>query len=221
MLRKEAVSPELLAGLSALMELKALKSHRLVGGTALAIQLGHRISVDMDLFSDKKNNYHFIRTELQKKFGKKFQEIHEINSPMGKGISVFISNIKTDIVDWNDKFIAPAIVKEGIRLAAKEDIIPMKFNTFLCPAEFARYEKKDYTDIAHLLKEFSLDKMMKLYKAKYPRQIMSDRMILEGLKLHELADKRFMPKMLNGVTWNDVKNQIDRAVALYNKKRII
>lgn len=220
MLRKETISPELLDGLHSLMELKTLKNHRLVGGTALALQIGHRISIDIDLFSDKKNDYNPIRSELQKKLGKKFQEGFEIRSPMGKGISVFINDIKTDILDWNAKFIRPALIEEGVRLASKEDIIPMKLNTFLCPAEFARYEKKDYTDIAHLLKEFSLEEMMDLYKAKYPGQLMADRMILEGLKLHEMADKKFMPKMLNGVTWEDVKKQIENSIFLYSKKRI-
>ncbi len=68
MLRKEAVSPELLEGLKTLMKLKSLKNHRLVGGTALALQIGHRISVDIDLFSDKKNNYSVVRKELKKKW---------------------------------------------------------------------------------------------------------------------------------------------------------
>ena len=61
---------------------------------------------------------------------------------MASGISVFLYDIKTDILDWKSAFIRPALVDENIRLAAKEDIIPMKFNTFLCSPEFARYEKR-------------------------------------------------------------------------------
>ncbi|OFX52426.1 MAG: hypothetical protein A2046_05245 [Bacteroidetes bacterium GWA2_30_7] len=220
MLRKETVHTELLECLHALMELEILKNHRLVGGTALALQIGHRISVDIDLFSDKKNNYKAIHTELKKKFGKKLKEGFKINSPMGKGLSVFINEIKTDIIDWNTKFIRPPVIEEGIRLASKEDIIPMKLNTFLCSAEYARYEKKDYTDIAFLLKEFSLEVIIDLYKTKYPDQLMSDRTILEGLKLHEMADKRFMPKMLINVTWKDIKKQIDNSILVYSEKRI-
>ena len=220
MLRKETVSTELLAVLKSLMELPILKNHRLVGGTSLALQIGHRISIDIGLFSEKKNNYNAIRIELQKKFGKTFQEGYEINSPMGKGLSVFINDIKTDILDWNTKFIRPEFIDEEIRLASKEDIIPMKFNTFLCATEFARYEKKDYTDIAHLLKEFSLSQMIELYKTKYPNQLMSDRMILEGLKLNEMADKKFMPQMLNNITWVDVKKQIDNSILVYAENRI-
>ena len=56
MLRKETVCTPLLENLAVLMEMKTIKTHRLVGGTALSLQIGHRISVDIDLFSDQKNN---------------------------------------------------------------------------------------------------------------------------------------------------------------------
>ncbi len=69
MLRKEAVSAQLLVCLNTLMEMRTLKSHRLVGETALALQLGHRLSVDIDLFSHGKNNYEEIQNELHEKFG--------------------------------------------------------------------------------------------------------------------------------------------------------
>ena len=54
MLRKETISTELLEVLKSLMEMPILKNHRLVGGTSLALQIGHRISIDIDLFSEKK-----------------------------------------------------------------------------------------------------------------------------------------------------------------------
>jgi hypothetical protein len=146
MLRKEAVSPPLLESLFTLMELKTIKTHRLVGGTALALQIGHRISVDIDLFSDGKNDYEEIQEELYEKFGNKFAKGRNISSSISKGIAVYLNDIKTDILDWKVKFIRPALIDEGLRLASKEDIIPMKFYTFLCSPEFAWYKKKDYVD---------------------------------------------------------------------------
>ena len=142
MLRKETVSPPLLESLNVLMDMKTITTHRLVGGTALALQIGHRISVDIDLSSDEKNDYEEIQEALYEKFGNKFTKGRYMNSSVSKGISVYLNNIKTDILDWKAKFIRPAIVVENIRMASKEDIIPMKFNTFLCSPEFARYEKK-------------------------------------------------------------------------------
>jgi hypothetical protein len=142
MLRKETVSSSILESLAVLMEMKTLSTHRLVGGTALALQIGHRVSVDIDLFSDGKNDYEAIEEELHEKFGNKFAKGRNISSSFSRGIAVFINNIKTDILDWKTRFIRPVLLDESIRLASKEDIIPMKFNTFLCPPEFVRYEKK-------------------------------------------------------------------------------
>lgn len=159
MLKKENVSPELIKYLSLLMKLEVLNNHRLVGGTALALQMGHRVSVDIDLFSDKKNDYDKILFELNNQFGDNFQEMRRFNSTISSGISVKVGSIKTDILDWNTKFIKPELTDEGIRMASKEDIIPMKFNTFLCDPQFARYEKKDFVDIAFLMQEYSLEKI--------------------------------------------------------------
>ena len=220
MLRKETVYPPLLETLMVLMEMKTIKTHRLVGGTALALQIGHRISVDIDLFSDGKNNYEDILQELSEKFGKQFEKARNINSPQGKGVAVFLNNIKTDILDWNTKFIRPPFIDENIRMASKQDIIPMKFNTFLCSPEYARYEKKDYLDIASLMKEFTLAKMIDLYKERYPHESMSDRLMIEALQLNELADKKIMPKMLTGETWEDAKKQIETSIAVFIENKI-
>lgn len=202
------------------MEMKTLQSHRLVGGTALALQLGHRISVDIDLFSDKKNDYEEIQTELHEKFQGDFAKGRMISSSLCKGIACYINDIKTDILDWNATFIRPALIDDGLRLASKEEIIPMKFNTFLCSPELARYEKKDFVDIANLLKEYPLEQMMSLYHEKYPQELISSRLILEGLQLSEMADKKVMPKMLNGESWDDTKSQIEKSIDLFVKNRL-
>lgn len=218
MLRKETVSPSILESLAVLMEMKTISTHRLVGGTALALQIGHRVSVDIDLFSDGKNDYGAIEEELFEKFGNNFTKGRNINSPFSKGIAVYLNDVKTDILDWRTKFIRPVLLDESIRLAAKEDIIPMKFNTFLCPPEFARYEKKDFVDIANLMKEISLEQMMGLYAEKYPHEIMSSRLMIEGLQLIEMADKKVMPKMLNNETWEDTKKQIETNITTFIRK---
>lgn len=194
------------------MEMKTIATHRLVGGTALALQIGHRVSIDIDLFSDEKNNYDAILQELYEKFGKQFEKAREIQSPMGKGVAVFINQIKTDILDWHVKFIRTPFIDENIRMAHLEDIIPMKFNAFLGPVQYVRYEKKDYIDIAILLKEFGLEKMIELYQEKYPHESMSSRLLIEGLQLHEMADKKVMPKTLKGITWDDTKKQIEKSI---------
>lgn len=220
MLRKETVSNELLTTLNLLMGMPVLKNHRLVGGTALALQIGHRISVDIDLFCDSDSEYSLVLYELERRFKKDYLFVHNINSPMGKGVSVFLKGIKTDILDWKTKFNFQAIETDKIRLAAKEDIVGMKLDTFLCPPEYARYDKKDYTDLAFLLKEFTLAKMIELYKLRHPTVANPDRLVLEGLQYHQLADKKPGPRMLIETSWIEVKKALDNAVENYLNNRI-
>ena len=73
MLRKEAVSPQLLKLLHRLMSIPELNNHQLVGGTALALQIGHRISVDIDLFSNTDTNYNEIEAVISKEFNGEFK----------------------------------------------------------------------------------------------------------------------------------------------------
>jgi Nucleotidyl transferase AbiEii toxin, Type IV TA system len=220
MLRRDTVSAPLLEALTVLMDLNSLRFHRLVGGTALALQLGHRISVDIDLFSDHANNYENILDELSEAFGRNFEMVRPINSFMGKGVAVFINGIKADILDWKVKFIRPPVIDEKIRLADIEDIVPMKFNSFLGQVEYVRYEKKDFIDIATVMKDMGLARMVDLYKEKYSNEAISSRLIVEGLKLNELADKKIMPKMLHGETWDWAKEQIEKSIAEYLKPKV-
>ena len=202
------------------MGMKTIKTHRLVGGTALALQIGHRTSIDIDLFSDEKNDYEKIQEELYETFGNKFAKGRDISSILSKGIAVYLNDIKTDILDWKAKFIRPVLIDGQVRMASKEDIVPMKFNTFLCSPEFARYEKRDYVDIANLMKEYPLEEMINLYNEKYPNELMSSRLMIEGLQLNEMADKKVMPKMLNAETWDDTKKQIEKSIAQFVKKHV-
>ncbi|MBI2271668.1 MAG: nucleotidyl transferase AbiEii/AbiGii toxin family protein [Bacteroidetes bacterium] len=212
MLQKSAVSAELYQTLVKLMELDLLHDHRLVGGTALALQIGHRLSVDIDLFSDQKHNYEQITNTLAKKFNGNLNIIRSNTD----GITLFINTIKTDIYDWDVPFNHIPFIENNIRMAYKKDIIPMKLNTF-CSSHDARYEKKDYTDIAALLREYSLSTMIDLYFHKYTQSYLNERIIIERLGHYTKAESNgsTMPIMLDGSTWDDVKKQIDKSINSY------
>lgn len=69
------------------------------------------------------------------------------------------------------------------------------------------------------MKAFSLEPMISLYNEKYPNELMSSRLLIEGLLLSEMADKKVMPNMLNSETWNDTKKQIEKAIDLFINKQ--
>jgi hypothetical protein len=215
MLRKEAVSPQLLKLLQHLMSLPELHKHQLVGGTALALQIGHRVSVDIDLFSPNETNYNEIEAAISREFKDEFKVAHYINSTFGKGICFYLEGIKTDMIDWKMPFQYPIVEIEKIRMASKEDILGMKLDIITAAPEYARYDKKDFVDLACLLNDFTIAQMIEIYKQRHPQIAFPERMVLEGFQYAELADKKPNPTMLIDLSWEDVKSKIAHAIEVY------
>jgi hypothetical protein len=199
------------------MAMEELANHHLVGGTALALQIGHRISVDIDLFSSQQSDYSVIDNKILAEFSGEAQILHYINSPLGKGISLSITGIKTDILDWAKSFQFPIVQQEGIRLACLEEIAVMKLNIIASPPELVRYEKKDFVDLAFLLEEFSLQELIEFCHQQNPGFAFTERMVLEALQTAELADKKPHPRMLIPLDWPASKQKINEAVQRYVK----
>jgi hypothetical protein len=221
MLRKEAISPQLLKLLQRLMSLPELHKHHLVGGTALALQIGHRVSVDIDLFSPAETNYNEIEESISREFKDEFKVAHYINSNFGKGICLYLEGIKTDIIDWKMPFKYPIIEMEKIRMASKEDILGMKLDIITAAPEYARYDKKDFVDLVCLFNDFSIAQMIEIYKQRHPQLVFPERMVLEGLQYAELADKKPNPNMLIDLSWEEVKSRIAHAIQDYlNLRRV-
>lgn len=219
MLRRETVSDSLAQVLTELMELEELQNHRLVGGTALALQIGHRKSVDIDLFSGDSSDYSGIETAIRNRFGKRAQILHYIHSPLGRGINLSIDSIKTDLIDWNRRFLFPEVREEGVRLASMLEIALMKLGILTGPPEWIRYEKKDFVDLAFIFQHFPLSELIPLFQAKEESVGLAERRVLEALESAELADKKPHPFMLLPMDWAETKNQIGKAIRLYLEEK--
>lgn len=203
MLHYETVSPHLLSVLKKIQQLPELSGFRLVGGTSLALQIGHRTSVDIDLFTDKS----FDITELQQVLYKKF-DLFEVIWSNKNGFVSTIDDIKVDFFDWHIPFIKGSINEDGICLAHVEDIGAMKLDAIT-----TRKEKKDFIDIAFLLKSYDLVKLLKAHKIKYP--FMSTKFIIESLLAVDFADNTEPPKMIIPYDWQGAKSLIIKTVNNY------
>lgn len=122
MLHLETVEPETLSILRRLQGLQELQNFYLVGGTALALKYGHRISVDLDLFSHVDFKKEIILDALTNEFRDDFvyEETHT-----NWGIFGFIKDVKVDIVKYDHPIVAEIEILEGIRIYNDEDIIAM------------------------------------------------------------------------------------------------
>jgi predicted nucleotidyltransferase component of viral defense system len=190
------------------MEMPALQDFSLVGGTALSLLYGHRMSVDLDLFSNKPFENADIIDALKNKFQEKF--IME-EKPPRFGIFCFIDNAKVDIVRHPYPLIRPELNIENIRMFSAEDIIAMKVQAIL-----GRAKKKDFWDVAELLLHFSVADFVQFHKEKYSTQnllITVPQAITYFLDAEESED----PISFKKQTWDGVQKFIQKKVSEYLK----
>lgn len=202
MLHCQTVEAPALELLRNLLAAEAFKELSLVGGTALALQVGHRKSIDLDLF-EKINADEF---EIAKQLAR-IGSIQQIKKTANINI-LLIDNIKVDLVNYPYPWIRPIKNFEGLRLASLEDIGAMKL-----AAITGRGTKKDFIDVHFLLKQFTLADLLAFYQEKFTDG--STFMVLKSLTYFDDADLDESPIMLQSVTWEFVKNSINRSVENY------
>ena len=178
----ETVSDSLLSILRKLMSSDVFKDFRLVGGTALALQRGHRRSVDIDLFTDI--DYANMPLAAMREFLEKEFPIHNGTESMimpANGYHIFLSEgneppVKVDFF-YTEPFIFPAIEEEGLRIADQREIAAMKLGVIGSQI----YRQKDYWDIHEMLENYSLPEMMQWALERDPYSITRDD-IINGLR---------------------------------------
>ncbi|WP_111632551.1 nucleotidyl transferase AbiEii/AbiGii toxin family protein [Pedobacter cryoconitis] len=211
MLKWNTVSDILRDSLLTLMQAKELQDFRLVGGTALSLYLGHRMSVDIDLFTDAPYgsvDFDIIEIYLRNTF--KYVE-GDFGMIPGMGKSYLIgtdkeSVIKLDVYYSMDPFFQPFIEAENIRMASIEEIIVMKVDVIQRGGR-----KKDFWDLHELLGKFSVESMIDLHKQRFEWTHEPD-LILANFTNFESADNDFDPVCRKNKEWIFIKEDLIEAI---------
>lgn len=199
MLHLNTIEKHTLELLNKIQSLPAFSDCRLVGGTALALQLGHRKSIDLDFFGQFDLSAEEIKVELSKLGTLKIiQETKFI-------FQYILNDIKIDFVNYPYDWIAPMIIENGIILADKKDIAAMKLSAIT-----NRGTKKDFVDIFELLKIFTLEELLKFFTLKYKDNVPF--MTIKSLTYFEDAEEEPMPYMFSNTSWDEIKNKITQEV---------
>jgi predicted nucleotidyltransferase component of viral defense system len=185
------------------MEIESLKPFALVGGTALSLKYGHRISIDLDLFYNQKFDNKTIANALSESFGPAFdyKPQHEYF-----GIFCYISGVKTDLVHYPHPLIQPIEEKEGVRMYSDADLIAMKIQAIL-----GRGRRKDFYDLYELLQHYELNRIIDWHRQKFPNQMLAIS-IPHAMTYFTDADDDASPKSLKGMSWEEVKSGISGIV---------
>lgn len=201
MLQLKTIHPETFELLKKLSAGKELDFFALAGGTALALQMGHRISIDLDFLTDKE----FDSLGLVERLSSSF-EIDDISSAVNS-LTLFIkigeSAVKTDFIRHNYPRLRPLIIVEGLRLFSLEDIAAMKLN-----AVANRGAKKDFYDIHALLSRFSLPELLAFFEAKYQKH--NSFTVTKSLAYFDDADLEPDPRSLVRLTWQEIKADLQQ-----------
>lgn len=202
MLQTRTVEPRTLGLLKELMSLPMLNSFYLVGGTALALQLGHRVSIDLDLFTPQP----FDPNEIIERMSEKFD--FSIVSEGSAMVISTINDIKVDFVKMSYPILFPSISVEQVRMLDIRDIAAMKLK-----AVTQRGSKKDFYDIYFLLQIMSLDEIIRLFREKFKQHEIFH--VIKSLTYFEDAENNADPVVFDKtITWQKVKTEIMRTVKL-------
>ena len=160
MLQEQTVPRATFELLEKLMKDENLSKFHLAGGTAIALYLGHRISIDLDLFSLED----FDNTELESYLSKQYNFLTDYKSR--NTLKGSIEDVKIDCITFKAPLCEEIQNIEDIRLFSLQDIIAMKL---LAIADNGT-RLKDFIDIAYLSMQFSFDEMLSFVAHKFPNK---------------------------------------------------
>ena len=197
MLHKETIDAATLELLKRLMGDERLQGFALVGGTSLALQMGHRISVDLDLFTEKEFEADELREYLEQHY---HLQTDYLAFATVKGE---VEGVQVDCIAHAYPWLKPFAVEEGVRLASLEDICAMKLNAIAGNGT----RIKDFVDVAHLSSRFSLEQMLKFYEEKYQANPL---MPLKGIVYFADINKNAPVKMADGkpLDWKSIEKRL-------------
>ena len=204
MLFFSAVSSEALELLKEIQDQPFLKDFYLVGGTALALNFGHRVSVDLDFFTEKEFDTNLLVESVKENVSVK------ILSQAKNSLTMDVRSVKTDFIRHNYSLLNPIQEKDGIKIASVEDIAAMKFNSTM-----NRGSKKDFYDIVELLIHFSLEDLIAFHSKKY--DFNSQLILLKSLVYFDDAELEPDPVSLRPLSWTSVKQNISDVVSKFTK----
>jgi predicted nucleotidyltransferase component of viral defense system len=200
MLQTRTIEPFTLGLLKSLMAQPLLEPFYLVGGTALALQMGHRFSVDLDLFTHLPYDKEVLFDNLRDEFN---MTIEFSNNVITIG---YINEVKIDLVNVRYTPQYPMHTIEGVRMLDIRDIAAMKLNAIA-----QRGNKKDFYDMYFLFKSIPLAEMLPAFEEKFKTQ--NTYQVLKSLTYFADADEFSDPIVFDKkLTWEKIKRAISKTV---------
>jgi hypothetical protein len=199
------------------MASKAFDDLYLVGGTALALQRGHRISIDIDMFTNAlygEMNTGQIKKALVEMFPY-VENLERLDETL-MVYSLFVGNSSNDCIKldicYDENPIFPLVHIEGIRMVSEKDIAAMKLNAIAQD----RQRKKDFWDIHDLLETYSIEDMVSFALKRFPWSLTLDN-IIDGFKRLPALNDYSEIRCLKGKYWEFIVEDLMEEIPIMEK----
>lgn len=201
-LHREALPQETGRLLPSLVALPPLGQFYLAGGTGLALQLGHRISGDLDFFSEAAFDEAKLITLLSRLPEFRLEKRAE------QTVLANAQSVKLSFLGYPYPLLFPATETLGLRVADLRDIACMKID-----AVASRGSKRDFVDLYFIIKTpFPLTELLHLFDEKYAALNYNMMHVKKSLLYFDDAESEPMPRMLAPIDWQEVKSFLEREV---------
>ena len=197
MLYKETIEPKTLELLIDLQKEPLLSTFNLVGGTALALHLGHRKSIDLDFFTSESFDLEEVKMMLIKKYDFK------VSYSRSQTLKGFINGVKVDFIKFDYPHLHNCDIIDKVRIESIPDIIAMKLLSITDNGS----RIKDFIDIAYLSSWFSLEQMLQFFIRKITNSNIM--MPIKALTYFDDIDFNESIVMLNNnFDWDKIANRL-------------
>jgi hypothetical protein len=178
----------------------------LAGGTGLALQLGHRQSVDFDFFAPAPVSAAAVVEQCRQwgTFALESQSRHTVHGT--------VACVRVSFISYWEQLLDPVVPFGQVRLAAPRDIACMKLDAIA-----SRGSKKDFVDLHFLLRAYSLADLLRAYQERTQGQGLPAYQLLKALVYFADADPDPLPAMRQPVDWDAVKRDLARQVAPHRR----
>lgn len=206
---RESVDIQTLELIKELQAKEYLKEFSLVGGTALALHLNHRQSVDIDLFSNTAFDANALLEAIQQDFN------YQISLTATNTLKGSINSIKVDLIAHRYPYLNPPATISGIRTLSLPDITAMKLNAIVTSGQ----RSKDFIDIYYLTDLYTVENMLSFYKTKYSQE--KDTFLLKSLIYFDEVDLSDWPVLIKdrSLKWSAIKKKLTSLILNYTRQQ--
>jgi len=177
----------------------------LAGGTGLALRLGHRISLDLDLFSQNRRLDTPERLALVKAL--KASGSTEVMGEKDGTIHLKLGGTSVSLFNYPYKLLKQPSRWSGLNVASLEDIAAMKLS-----AVVGRGAKKDFIDLFFICRECGPAKVLKWGERKFPDHPQFAVQAAKALVYFEDAEKEPSPRVLLSVPWKEIRRYFEKEI---------